>query len=260
MENILFMIHGMWGGGWYWENYIQYFQELGYRCIAPTLRHHNALNDHIPDPSLGTTSLLDYAGDLEHEIRQLPSTPVIIGHSMGGLLAQILASRGLARAAVLLTTAPPAGISAFTPSVVRSFFNGLTTWGFWRKPIFPTFNEVVYSTFNLIPEKKRKALYDRLVHESGRAAAEIGFFFFDSNGAARVDTGKVTCPLLVIGAGKDRITPAKVVRKVARLYKQAEYKEFPDQAHWVVGEPGWEEIADFIADWLESVCNPLKIG
>ena len=259
MKHILFMVHGMWGGGWYWENYINYFQELGYRYVAPTLRYHDALIDHIPDPSLGTTSLLDYAGDLEYEIKQLLSTPVIIGHSMGGLLAQILVSRGLARAAVLLTTAPPAGISAFTLSVVRSFFSGLKTWGFWRKPIFPTFDEAVYSTFNLVPEEERKALYGRLVHESGRAAAEIAFFFLDSNGAARVDVGNVTCPLLVIGAGKDRITPAKVVRKVARLYGQAEYKEFPDHAHWVVGEPGWEGIADSIARWLESECIPLKI-
>jgi len=74
-----------------------------------------------PDDRLGTTSLLDYAEDIENEIRKLDAKPIIMGHSMGGLLAQILGSRGLARALVLLTPAAPAGIRSLTPSVMRSF-------------------------------------------------------------------------------------------------------------------------------------------
>jgi pimeloyl-ACP methyl ester carboxylesterase len=103
-----------------------------------------------PDPRLGRISLLDYAQDLEQYIRELDQKPFLIGHSMGGLLAQILGARGVAKGIVLLT-------------------------------------------------------------------------------------------------------PASVVRKVAKKYRGiSTYKEFENHAHWVIGEPGWEEIAQFVADWLNK--------
>jgi len=109
------MIHGMWCGGWCWENYKQFFQEKGYHCITPTLRFHDMDPDETPDPQLGTTSLLDYAEDLEKEINRLEILPILMGHSMGGLLAQILGSQGLAKALILLISASPRGIMAFNP-------------------------------------------------------------------------------------------------------------------------------------------------
>jgi pimeloyl-ACP methyl ester carboxylesterase len=60
----------------------------------------------------------------------------------------------------------------------------------------------------------------------------------------------VTQPTLVVGAAEDRITPVSIVRRVARRYPQATYREFPAHAHWVLGEPGWEQIATFCAEWL----------
>ena len=89
---------------------------------------------------LGTTSLLDYAVDLEKEIKTLESPPIIMGHSMGGLLAQILGSRGLAKALVLLSPAAPAGINTLKPSVLRCFITGFTKYGFWRKPLKAAFS------------------------------------------------------------------------------------------------------------------------
>ena len=109
MAETIFFIHGMWGGGWYWEKHRRFLEDRGFTCIAPTLRHHDMDPRDTPDPGLGTTSLLDYAQDLEQEIETLGVKPVLIGHSMGGLLAQILGARGLARALVLMTPAPPAG-------------------------------------------------------------------------------------------------------------------------------------------------------
>ena len=71
-----------------------------------------------------------------------------------------------------------------------------------------------------------------------------------------VDPSRVTCPVLVIAGAEDRITPACVVRKVADKYKAVStYKEFENHAHWVVGEPGWEEIAKFAADWIDQVSD-----
>lgn len=256
MSETIVMIHGMWGGAWYWENYAEYFEEKGYHCIRPTLRFHDMEPNEVPNPQLGTTSLLDYAEDLEKEIRKLDTTPILMGHSMGGLLTQILGSRGLAKILVLLTPASPHGIMALTPSVIRSFWSALTKWGFWRKPHRQTFNEAVYSMLHLLPGEEQKETFDKSVYESGLAACEIGFWLFDSKRASKVDESKVTCPVLVVAGAEDRITPTSVVRKVAQKYKAVStYKEFANHAHWVIMEPGWEEIAEYILDWLDEVLS-----
>jgi len=247
------MIHGMWCGGWCWDHYKAFFEAAGYRCVATTLPYHDENSRTHPDARLGTSSLLDDVDFLEQQIRALPEKPVIMGHSMGGLLAQMLAARGLAEAVVLLCPAPPAGIFGTTPSVFRCFWNVLKLRGFWRRPVSPSFDDVVYGSLHLMPEADRKQVFERLVHESGRKIFEIGFWPFDGRRASRVDETRVKCPMLVVGAGQDRLTPASVVRRVARKYRHvAEYREFPDHAHWVLGEPGWEEIAGSINAWLAS--------
>lgn len=248
------MIHGMWGGPSYWANYRSVFEADGYRCVATTLSYHNMDPQDLPDPRLGTTSLLDYAEALEREIRQLGEKPIVMGHSMGGLLAQILGARGLAKALVLLTPASPAGIMALTPSVIKSFWSVQKKWGFWRKPMRQPFCEAVYSMLHLLPEKEQRKTYEKFVFESGRAAFEIGYWLFDSRGASRVDESRITCPVLVVAGAQDRITPASVVRRVARKYRAVStYKEFENHAHWVVTEPHWEEIAEYVGDWLRPL-------
>ena len=254
MADTILMIHGMWGGPWYWENYRRVYEAQGYRCVAATLPYHDMDPRGVPDPRLGSASLLDYAEALEREIGKLGEKPILMGHSMGGLLAQMLATRGLARSLVLLTPASPYGIVALTPSVIRSFWSMQTTWGFWRKPMRQTFGEAAYSMLHLLPEKEQKEAYDRFVYESGRAAFEIGYWPFDARGASRVDESKVTCPVLVVAGTRDRITPAAVVRKVARKYAaMSTYKEFENHAHWVVAEPGWQEVAEYAGGWLKSL-------
>ena len=177
MTETIVMIHGMCGGGWYWEKYKAFFESKGYHCTTPTLRFHDMDPNETPELRLGTTSLLDYAEDLEREIRKLQGVPIVMGHSMGGLIAQILGSRGLARALVLLTPASPSGIIALRPSVIRCFWSGLTKWGFWRKPMRLTFDEAVYGVLQLLPSREQKELFHRFIFESGRASCEIGFWF-----------------------------------------------------------------------------------
>jgi len=254
MVRTIFMIHGMWGGGWYWQKYRNFFEARGYRCIATTLPYHDMAPGGTPDPRLGTTSLSDYIDALSREIAVLEEKPIIMGHSMGGLLAQMLAERGLASAAVLLTPAPPAGIFALKLSVIRSFLSLFGIWAFWRKPIPTTFHEAVYSALHLVPAQEQKIIFDQMAYESGRVIFEIGFWLMDSRRAARVDETRVSCPVLVIGAKEDRIVPASVVRQVAKKYAQVStYREFEGHAHWVVGEPGWEEIAGYVGDWLQQL-------
>ena len=251
MDEKIVMIHGMWGSADYWGRFADFFRARGYRCEIPTLRHHGGDPSAPPHPDLGTTSLIDYAADLQADLERMERPPILMGHSMGGLLAQMLAARGLARALVLLTPAAPAGIFALSPSVIRSFWSGLTRWGFWRNAHRQTFGEAAYSMLHRMPEGEQREIYGRFGYESGRAACEIGFWLFDPKGAARVDAAKVTCPVLVLAGAEDRITPASTVRRVARRY-DALYVEMPRHAHWVVGEPGWEDVAATAADWLEK--------
>jgi pimeloyl-ACP methyl ester carboxylesterase len=113
MGKRIVMIHGMWCGSWVWNNYQPFFKDKGYACHTPVLRYHDISPNDTPDPALGTTSLLDYVQDLQEYISSLDEEPVIIGHSMGGLIAQMLGARGRAKALVLLTSAPPSGLFFF---------------------------------------------------------------------------------------------------------------------------------------------------
>jgi pimeloyl-ACP methyl ester carboxylesterase len=172
---------------------------------------------------------------------------------MGGLLAQILAARRLAESIVLLTPAAPRGIMALKCTVIRSFWDQLTTYGFWKQPVNETLENAIYSTLHLVPPEKRKEIFDKFVYESGRAGWEIGFWLFDKNRSSEVDESKITCPVLVIAGTEDRLTPPSVVRKIAAKYgRDSTYREFAGHAHWVLGEPGWEDIAQYICDWLHS--------
>ncbi|MBL7217218.1 MAG: alpha/beta hydrolase [Desulfobacteraceae bacterium] len=252
MADKIVMIHGMWGGGWCWENFKNFFEQRGYECFTPTLRLHDVSPLDDPHPDLGETSLLDYAQDLEKFIRNLDEKPILIGHSMGGLLAQILGSRGLAKAIVLLTSASPSGVNALKFSVIKSFWSILTTWGFWRKPQRLSFKTAVYSILHLLSEEEQRDIYDKFVYESGRAAGEIGFWLLDFTGASKVDQSKVTCPVLIISGAEDRMTPVSLSKKMAKKYNGT-YKEFENHAHWVIMEPGWEEISEYIASWLNQI-------
>ena len=253
MADTILMIHGMWAGGWYWENYVKFFGDKGYRCVPTTLRYHDMDPKSLPDPRLGTTSILDYADDLEKEIRKLGDKPIIMGHSMGGLITQILISRGLAKAAVLITPASPRGVLALKPSVIKTFFSIMIKPGFWKKPNRLSFESFVYAIAHLLAPDVQRTEYNKLVYESGQAAAEIGFWLLDPNQATKVDESNVTCPVLIIAGSEDRIVPASVVRNTAKKYKAVStYKEYPDHAHSIILETGWEKVAEDIEAWLKK--------
>jgi pimeloyl-ACP methyl ester carboxylesterase len=92
------------------------------------------------------------------------------------------------------------------------------------------------------------------VYESGRAAFQAGFWFLDPEHAARVDAARITCPVLVLAGAQDRLVDKSIARQVARKYEpHSSYHEFPNHAHWMVAEPGWQEVAEDISGWLEQV-------
>jgi pimeloyl-ACP methyl ester carboxylesterase len=251
MRPAVVMIHGMWAGGWTWEGWAPIFEEKGYHCLTPTLRHHD-VPPHEPPKELGSTSLLDYAGDLERMIAGLSEPPVLMGHSMGGLLAQMLGARCQTRALVLLDPVPPRGFNMLYPANLRLFRSTVLSWNFCRKPTRPLFADAVASILGHLPGDEQKTVYERMVHESGRVAYETGLWFLDPHRANRVDASRITCPVLVVAGAEDPTLPAAKMRKLARRYEpHSTYWEMPGRGHLTVWEPGWRELAAGVADWLD---------
>lgn len=254
----LIFIHGMWGGGRQWADWEARLGEDGYETLAPTLPYHDIAPADPPPALLGEQSLLDYADFIEAQAATLSETPVIVGHSMGGLIAQILLARGVGKAGILLAPAPPAGAPAMwalaMPSVSRTLTGKLFTAAMPKKPHRLSFKQAAYACLNNLSKDQQKAEYAQWVWESGRVLWELGFWYLDSRKAARVDPAKVTVPTLTIAAGRDRIVPARVVRSNAKRYQDrgGDYAVFESNAHMLICEDGWEEVADHCVDWMNE--------
>lgn len=250
MNRTVLMIHAALMSSWEWDNFRTFFEGKGYRVETPVLRYHDVNPRTSPDPRLGVTGLIDYARDLEAEIKKLGIRPVLIGHSLGGLLVQILASRGLCEGAVLITPVPPRGIIIFKYSGLRVLMELMKIWGWWRKPFRLSFESIAYAVLHLLPPDDQREIYEKMVFESGRAFLEIGGVL-DSNRSSKVDANKVTCPMLVIAGREDRAIPPPVVKKIAEKYQNVStFVEFEHQSHGLPLEPGWEKVAGYIERWI----------
>jgi non-heme chloroperoxidase len=253
VKETIVMIHGMWGTARIWDRFRTWFEAAGHRCIVPTLRFHDLAAGAAPDPALGRTSLVDYVDDLAGEIQRLREPPVIMGHSMGGLLAQMLGARGLAKSLVLLAPAPPAGLLYWNTSAVLTLLSEVTRPGFWKKPVRVTFGECARGIFNRCPEEQRTELYAAWVHESGRATFETAFWYLDRRRTSTVDESRVTCPVMMLAGKDDRLVPLVIARRIAKKYPtMALYRELDGHAHMLQVEPGWEKIAATAKDWIEG--------
>jgi pimeloyl-ACP methyl ester carboxylesterase len=246
------MIHGAFCGGWAFDRFREPF-EAKYAVHAPTLRHHD--NGETPPKDLGRTSLLDYAADLETLIGGLDEKPVLVGHSMGGLLVQMLAARGLARACVLLAPSAPWGV---LPSTVFEFASAQTllfAGGDYRGSVIsPSYRIAAAHSLDRLDESERAAVYVRFVPESGQATFEIMNWNFDMRRAGHVRARDVTCPVLCLVGSGDKINPPSTVSRVASRYQgRARFEEIRGHSHWLIGEPGWEKVAARALDWLDSV-------
>lgn len=245
------MIHGAFCGPWSLDGLKQKFEEAGYRVKAPCLRFH----DQAPPPAaLGTTGLHDYAADLEEEVRALGDAPVLVGHSMGGLLAQQLAARLKIRALVLLAPSAPWGIPPTTLFEIGAAQALHLHPGYWNRVLEPNRDAALSHSLNMLPRHMRDEVFERLVPESGRATFEILNWGLDLNHASGVDVDKVTAPLLLLTGSEDRINPPSTVARIAALYgDRATSEVLKDMGHWLIGEPGWERLAERALEWLKAL-------
>ncbi len=244
------MIHGAFCGGWIFEGWARRFGDAGYPVLTPDLRHHGA----AADPALlGKLGILDYAEDLGRLIDGLDDLPVLIGHSMGGLLAQMLAARGKARALILLAPVAPWGVwpsSLFELLSAQALF---LAGDFWRRPLRPDRWLAACGLDGLEPDQRAGTLA-RLVPESGLAMFEILHWPFDLSRASFVDARHVACPIMCVSGSQDPITPTGTVRHIARRYRgRAQYRELKGASHWLLLEPGWEKLVAQTLFWLSRL-------
>jgi len=245
------MIHGAFCGAWAFEHWAALFEARGYAVHLPNLRHHD--HGRHPPPELGTTSLTDYADDLEKLLKKIGEPAFLIGHSMGGLLAQMLAARTKLRGIACLAPSAPYGILPSTPFEIASAQALYMAGEFWNKPLKPERWIAMTNALDMLDEKSREHVFARFVPESGLATFEIMQWALDPRRASSVDAARVTCPVLCLVGNRDRVNPPGTVRGVARRYRaHGSFEEIANHSHWLIGEPGWEKIANRVLEFFAS--------
>ncbi|MGH8481868.1 MAG: alpha/beta hydrolase, partial [Nevskiaceae bacterium] len=165
MKTPVVLIHGMWCTGGDWARVRELLEPRGYDCHAPTLPAHEPTADQ--PLRVGGQSVRDYLAFLEAYVRQqnFDRPPVLIGHSLGGLLAQQLAARIPVFAAVLLTPVAPWGINGLGLANLGAAAPVFSRWGFWNKPHKLSQELAATHAFNGLSPERQKRYYERMVHE-----------------------------------------------------------------------------------------------
>ena len=255
------LIHGMWCTAEALSELRDAFEEAGYPVVAPCLPLHMDKTDYDEQQrsALARTSLQDYVTFLMEQVSRLETAPILVGHSMGGLLAQLLAARVPCERLVLLSSAAPGGINSWSWPMVRTFGRNLLLFPLWRHVMELRAGNVRYGIANSQSAATQQWVLDHATYESGTAAFQIGIGGLLRNGFSRVNPKNVQCPVLVLGGTQDRITPIGIQRQIARKYAgRSRLVEIQGACHWTVGGRYVNQIGTEILAWLDGVSRDGK--
>jgi alpha-beta hydrolase superfamily lysophospholipase len=259
----LMLIHGAWLSSRSWENFADYFTKRGFAVSAPEWpRKHGDVEELRKDAEelagLGLTEIVDHHEGL---IRELDQPPVLIGHSYGGLIVELLLDRGLGRAGVAISPAPPKGILVLPFSTLKAAAPALAHPSRWHGVVTLTPEEFAYGFVNTSSPEEAAAAYERYaVPETGQIFYEAGFANFHLHPPTEVHfKNEERAPLLLVGAEKDHTVPASLshaqYRKYARSPAKTDYLEFKGRPHLAMVAEGWAEVAASIDSWLDGVLD-----
>lgn len=250
MTPIVF-IHGAFCGGWAFSRFRQLFEAHGYETHAPNLPHHERGADLEALAELGVA---DYAKAIVAYVSSLRAAPVLVGHSLGGLVAQLVAMQTDCAALVLLAPSAPWGVPATTLEETGNAFGVAMLGQYWRRPISPDYSIARQTTLDRLSREEARRTFAHFTPESGRAIMEVVHWWADTSMGAAAPVNQIKAPLLVLAGGADRVNASSTVRRIAARFPegQAHFHEFATMSHWLVGEPEWPEVAELALAWLAA--------
>ena len=263
------LVHGLWMTPRSWEGWVAHYEAKGYTVIAPAYPGFEieveALREN-PDviANLTVPETVDHLADV---IASLPSPPIIMGHSFGGTLTQLLLARGLGAAGVVVDSAPTEGVRVTPLSQAKSLFPALKSPANRHKAVAFTPEEFHYAFTNTLSAEDSRAVWDRYaIGAPGSWVWAYGLIanFKPGHQETWVDYDADRAPLLFIGGELDHIMPPSVNRSNANHYKKSpaltEYHEFAGRDHWICAAPGWEEVADYALEWAVTHASTAHLS
>ncbi|WP_295793897.1 alpha/beta hydrolase [Mucilaginibacter sp.] len=239
-----------------WKEWKAYFEQQGYTTLAPAWPYKDApactLRQRHPDTDVASQRLANLTAYFTTIVEQLPEKPILIGHSMGGLITQLLVQKDLAAAGIAIHSLQPRGIFTFKLSFYKAGWGALGFFTDPKKTYLMSFTEWQYAFTNGMPfDVQKEAYYNLLVPESKLLVRDA------TTSAAKVDFSRAHAPLLFLSGSADRFIPASLnytnYKKYTDSQSITDYKEFAGRNHFVLGQPGWEESAEFILNWLGKI-------
>lgn len=239
-----------------WDNWRKYFESKGYKTSAPPwpfkegepteLRAKHPLGN----PGLASLKLSELIDSYVDAVKSMPEKPIVIGHSLGGMIAQIILNRGLAEAAVAIHSAPPLGIIPYELSFLRGGGKSLGLLTSTKKTYLMSFADFQYAFVNGMDIEEQQTAYELNAVPESKTITRGGL-----TKQASVDWKRSHGPLLITSGSEDTIIPASMNLRNFKKYPQnngsiTQYKEFPGRNHYVLGQSTWKEDADFILDWI----------
>ena len=245
-------VHGLWLLPSSWANWADFFSQAGYAPLTPDWPDDPATVEVArAEPEALANKTLKQVGDHTTEvITALDKKPVIIGHSSGGLLAEMLAGRSLSAATVAIDPGVFRGVLPLPGSVLKGvgpfLINPLTR----GRAITLTFDQFKYGWANALDEKEAKELYDKFhVAGSGIALVQMGNANLNPWTESKVDTKNPDRgPLLIIDGEKDHTVPWAIANAAYKLQKRnpgvTEIVKMPNRGHALTIDHGWREVAE----------------
>ncbi|MGW0434769.1 alpha/beta hydrolase [Micromonospora sp. NPDC003197] len=251
------LIHGLCLTPRSWEHWIDRYTRAGFRVLAPAWPGMEGEVEQLrADPSpiarLDITAVVDH---YEQIIYDLDRPPIIMGHSYGGMFMQILLDRGLGAVGVGIDSAPVKGVLRMPLSTIRSTFPMLLNPLNRRRAIPLTHEQFHYAFTNTLNPAQSGEVYERYyVPAAGHILFEGALANITPDTPDHVAFGnEERAPLLLIAGGDDHLVPPNVTKENAGHYQKSraitDYVEFPGRSAYTLGQPGWEEVADYALNW-----------